>query len=210
MYGRKLSDRTIAFGHEGVLYRNSFVMYDRKTKSLWVHTTGECVKGELKGRQLTFLPSVITTWGHWKKQHPKSLVLDRAKRRGFMGTFGLTKETAVRYGISVGQGKSAKLYPVAELRKRPVLMDRFDGEDLVIFFDPESLHATAWVRGKLTFAWKDGKIVDGKGREWDRMLGRPVGKKGAEDALDPRPATAWLIHRWKGFYPKAPVYEAPK
>jgi len=206
VYGRKLEDRTVAFGHEGILYRESFVMYDRKTKSLWVHSTGECVKGELKGRQLTFIPCSITSFGAWKKRYPKSLVLEGRKARGFMGRFGLTKETVGRYGISVGQGEVARLYPVTALMKSPVVMDRFGERDIVVFFDRTSLHATAWVRGKHEFTWKDGKVVDGKGRAWDTMLGRPVGAKDDEEKMTPLPATAWLMHRWKGFYPKSGVY----
>jgi hypothetical protein len=29
VYSRRLEGRTLTFGHEGVLYKNSFVMYDR-------------------------------------------------------------------------------------------------------------------------------------------------------------------------------------
>ncbi len=60
MYGRELDGKTYTFGHEGVLYRQSFVMYDKQTDSLWVHTTGEAIKGALKGKVLTFLPSTVT------------------------------------------------------------------------------------------------------------------------------------------------------
>jgi len=209
VYGRKLSDRTVEFGHEGILYRGSFIMYDRGTKSLWVHTTGECVKGELKGRRLEFIPSVITSWGAWKKQHPETVVLEGKKARGFMGRYALTAKSASRYGISVGQGDSTRLYPVATLLKNPVVSDRIGERDIIVFLDPESLHATAWVRGKREFRWKAGKIVDGKGRVWERMLGRPVKARDDKERMTPVPATAWLIERWKGFYPASGIYVPP-
>ncbi len=66
MYGRKLGEKTLSFGHEGVLYRRSFVMYDRETESLWVHVTGEAIKGELKGNRLDFSPSEVVSWRTWK------------------------------------------------------------------------------------------------------------------------------------------------
>ncbi len=40
MYDRRTNGQTLSFGHAGILYRNSFVMYDRTTESLWVHVTG--------------------------------------------------------------------------------------------------------------------------------------------------------------------------
>ena len=126
MYSRQLADRVVEFGHEGVLYRNSFIMYDRKTKSLWVHTTGECVKGELKGRQLEFIPSTVTSWRAWKSTHPKSLVLEGKKATGFMGTFSLKEKDAKKFGVSVGQGETTKLYAAGEALDYEVVTD--DGE----------------------------------------------------------------------------------
>lgn len=208
MYGRNIGDRIVEFGHEGVLYRNSFIMYDRDTESLWVHTTGECIKGDLKGRQLEFLPSVVTTWGAWKKQHPKSLVLEGEKARGFMGTFTLTREKADDFGLSIGQGDDVKLYPIRELLKRRAIHDTFDGEPVVILFDGNALHGTAWRPGDVRLRWNGKAFVDAKGRRWDMMLGQPVGAKDDSEKLEPVAATQWLIKRWKGFYPKSETWTA--
>ena len=82
MYGRQLEGETLSFGHEGILYENSFVMYDRKTESLWVHVTGRAVWGPLKGKQLEFVPSTVTTWQQWKAAHPRTLVLPGFRRGG--------------------------------------------------------------------------------------------------------------------------------
>ncbi len=66
MYGRKLGETTYSFGHEGILYRQSFIMYDKQTYSKWIHTTGEAVQGPCKGKVLTFLPNTVTSWKKWK------------------------------------------------------------------------------------------------------------------------------------------------
>ncbi len=208
MYGRKLGDTVLAFGHEGVLYRRSFVMYDRGTRSLWVHTTGECVKGAMKGKQLSFIPSAIMSWGAWKKQHPETLVLEGRRAQGFMGTYALTKERAHHFGLSVGQGDSAKLYPVTKLLASPVVQDTFGDAKIVIFFDAEGLHATAWLRGEREFRLEGGKILDAKSRAWDPMLGQPAGVESSKEMMTPLPATMWLADRWKGFYPEGEVFEA--
>lgn len=65
---------TLSFGHAGIFFENSFVMYDRKTDSLWIHVTGRTVWGPLKGEQLPFVPSTVTTWQQWKGAHPQTVV----------------------------------------------------------------------------------------------------------------------------------------
>ena len=105
VYSRIVGDETLSFGHEGVLYRQSFIMYDRETDSHWVHTTGECVKGEMKGKTLTFLPSTVTSWASWKALHPETTVLTGRRARGMMGRFDFGTQPE-RYGLSIGQGPS--------------------------------------------------------------------------------------------------------
>jgi hypothetical protein len=202
VYSRKVGKKTLTFGHEGVLFKRSFVMYDKETKSLWVHTLGTAVKGKLKGKQLTFLPSVVTTWGRWKQLHPKTTVLTGKSARGRMGAFDLKKDLR-RYGLSVGQGKKVKLYPFTLLDEKRVIHDEFDGEKIVLYFDKESVTGVAYKRGKHTFAYKGGKVLDEKGKVWKLLLGKS-GKK----TLEAIPATPWLIQRWKGFYPKGEVFSA--
>ncbi len=53
-------------------------MYDRETRTLWNHLTGEPVLGELaaKNIRLKVLPVVVTTWSEWLVQHPETRVLD--------------------------------------------------------------------------------------------------------------------------------------
>ena len=115
MYDRRLNDRVLSFGHAGILYKNSFVMYDRQTESLWVHVTGKAEVGAMKGQQLTFMPSTVTTWKAWKAAHPNSLVLPGYRRGGFMGTYGGVR--SIRgFGLVVFDGFQAKLYPVKRLK----------------------------------------------------------------------------------------------
>ena len=135
MYSRKVDDKILAFGHEGVLYRRSFVMYDRGTGSFWVHTTGECVKGKLKGKQLKFLPSVVTRWSDWKSKYPNSKILEGKKAKGFMGSYTLTKKKG-KFGISVGEGEQSNLYPIVELEKQRVIHDTLGDKKIVIFLIP--------------------------------------------------------------------------
>ena len=208
MYSSKVDGKILAFGHEGVLYRRSFIMYDRGTDSKWVHTTGECVKGELKGKQLKFIPSVVTRWGDWKKQYPKSKILEGKKAKGMMGSYNLAKKKS-KFGISVGEGEQSNLYPLVELEQQRVVHDTLGKEKIVVFYDTEGQFATAWKNSNdVRFKWdtKQKTFVDQQDKPWNMMLGAPIGGEKSASRMRSLPATAWLIKRWEGFYPNSRVF----
>lgn len=64
-------------GTSGFLYRSNKLMFDQKTQSLWSTLEGRPVIGALVGKvqPLEMLSVVTTTWGEWKKLHPKTEVL---------------------------------------------------------------------------------------------------------------------------------------
>ena len=175
-------------------------MFDRKTVSLWIHTTGEAVVGDYKGKTLEFLPSTVTTWGHWKKEHPKTLVLD--VKRGENPRFNLRADLKSG-GISVGQpGKVLKLYPLSALQSIRVVNDSLGGKPIVVVFDPESFAFHAFERGELSFHIDaDGAFVDQSGTKWNLYLG-----SSGERSLNPVPAVPWQIEAWKRFYPRGQVF----
>lgn len=202
MYSRSLDDGVLTFGHEGLLYKNSFVMYDKETGSLWIHTTGQAVRGKLKGRRLDFLPSVVMPWSSWKERYPQTTILLGPQARGFMGTFGL-QQSPHRYGISVGQGAATKLYPVPGLSTGHLINDEWGGKAIVVILDPETMAARAYERGDLRFQWQKGRLTDDRGGTWDQLSGR---SDDGPRQLTPLPAIPWLIERWKGFYPEGSVH----
>jgi len=209
VYGRNVDDQTLAFGHSGILYRKSFVMYDRGTGSHWVHTTGECVKGELKGKQLEFFPSVVTDWKTWKSMHPTTTVLMGKRARGRMGIYTI-KTNSFLFGISVGQGEATNLYRVMDLKQLRLVHDTLGDQPIVVFFNLDGMFATAWeVEEGQTFSWDDEGFVDQAGNSFDMILGRNPNQDQSE-SLTSIPATAWLTERWQGFYPNREIYVPPK
>jgi len=64
-------------GTSGFLFRSNKLMYDKDTQSLWNTFWGKPVVGELadKDIELARMSVVTTTWGEWKKRHPKTKVL---------------------------------------------------------------------------------------------------------------------------------------
>ena len=101
----------LSFGHAGILYERSFVMYDRETGSLWVHVTGKAAHGPLQGKRLTFLPSTVTSWKEWKAAYPNTLVLPGYRRGGFMGTYD-----GISSGRHLGLAESTARHQWAQAR----------------------------------------------------------------------------------------------
>jgi hypothetical protein len=79
VYATQVNGTTYTFGSSGFLMRSNKLMYDRQTRTLWNHLTGQPVLGELAARdlRLKILPVVLTSWGEWKTQHPNTRVLDQ-------------------------------------------------------------------------------------------------------------------------------------
>ncbi len=65
-----------------MLWRDSLVMYDRATRSLWSQVNGQAVAGPMKGKRLEELPSEQTTWREWKRRFPNTLVLVKPRLSG--------------------------------------------------------------------------------------------------------------------------------
>jgi len=210
----------LRFGHAGMLFKNSFLMYDHQTDSIWVHVTGEAFHGPLKGKKLKFMPSTVTTWEKWKARYPKTLVLPGRRSESFMGVYdgmGTTRERN-QLGLSVVVRFKAKLYPFDVLREQPLVNDRFNGRELVVYYSIRRRTATAWgrrVEGRtLRFRATDGVDAHGDtllrdeqtGSRWNWLTGEAVagplrGRKLKQLSYNPV-----FNDRFKVFYRDAPIY----
>jgi len=208
---------TLEFGHEGVLYRQSFIMYDKQTDTKWNHSTGLAMFGKLTGMRLEILPSWVVRWEQWKAMHPTTKVLAREGRGGFMGTYVADRNFA-EFGLSVGQGPQAKLYPYDLLAKRQVVNDTVAPHALVVAFDPAHKQAMAFSRklGAQDLSFEPGKEPNPRSlimrdREtaslWDRLSGKAVEGKMKGKSLQPLIAVPWLKERWRQIYPEGIVYK---
>ena len=80
VYARSLGDTTLTLIVSGKLWRNSLIMQDEETGTLWSHVSGEALSGPLAGRQLATIPSVQTTWSEWVAAHPGTRVLEKPEQ----------------------------------------------------------------------------------------------------------------------------------
>ena len=79
VYGREVDGEVTTFGTTGYTHKNTFVLYDRKTESVWYpNKPGEmnAVSGTCAGSALPYVgePERMSL-GQWRQQHSASLVL---------------------------------------------------------------------------------------------------------------------------------------
>ncbi|MEO0480360.1 MAG: DUF3179 domain-containing protein [Planctomycetota bacterium] len=140
-------DSVRRFGSSGLLMRSNKLMFDRETRTLWNQFTGEPVLGPLVGRvePLEVLPSVVTTWGEWRRMHPDTDVVseetgvDREYELGasygfYFGSEGLmfpaSGRSADRFPkerVFVLRSKSIVAVPIDRIRETGVLRIDVDG-----------------------------------------------------------------------------------
>ena len=78
MYSRTLDGRELTLAPSGWTYKNTFVLYDRETMSMWYpYRDGlHGITGEHFNKVLPLIESDDTRWDIWAEQHPSSKILD--------------------------------------------------------------------------------------------------------------------------------------
>ena len=79
VHGREKDGQVDRFGVSGYVHKNTFLIFDRRTESLWYpfdHKKWTAISGPRKGETVSFLdePDVMPL-GQWRKQHPNTTVL---------------------------------------------------------------------------------------------------------------------------------------
>lgn len=85
MNGREQNGRVDQFGVSGYVYHNVFLIFDRKTESLWwpIDEDGwTAISGPRKGEKIKFdeKPAPVPL-GEWRKKYPKTVVLLGSKEQ---------------------------------------------------------------------------------------------------------------------------------
>jgi hypothetical protein len=79
VYGRELDGEPVNFGTTGYTNNNVFVLYDRKTDSVWYplsNHTLDAVSGPKRGEKIEFIEKPpLMTLRKWQSKHPDTLVM---------------------------------------------------------------------------------------------------------------------------------------
>jgi len=229
VYARDLEGRTLTFGVSGKLIRNSLVMFDRETGTLWSHLTGEALQGPLAGRQLHQVWSEQTTWGRWRSEHPRTLMLavDPSDLRydpyqryydssdaGILGRKHTDERLPVKEKvIGVRIGGAVKAYSFTALARARVVDDTVGGVPLVVVFDGPTDSGAVYRRdpGGRLLTFSPGStalsMVDLEtASTWDGLSGLAIAGTSAGTQLEQVPITYSFWFGWVDFYPNTEVY----
>ena len=78
VYGREKSGQIDRFGVSGYVHKNVFLIFDRRTESLWYpfdEAQWTAVSGPRRGETIPFVEQPVVTLGEWRKEHSATLVL---------------------------------------------------------------------------------------------------------------------------------------
>lgn len=226
MYARTVNGRVLTFGVSGKLVRNSLIMYDHETHSLWSHLTGSAIQGPLNGSQLTVLSATETRWGAWKMAYPATRVLphDYAGQRdeyaryyagGDAGILGRKREDsrlppkALVVGVRVMDLEKA--YWLDSLVNAKVVNDTFEHLSLVLLAtsDESASVFERTLNGQtLTFEAGGNAIRDREtGSTWNPLTGEATAGPLSGQRLAPVPATTSFWFGWFDFFPGTALYK---
>lgn len=191
VFDRRVGGRTFTFGVSGLLYKSDVLMYDHQTESLWSQLKTEGVTGEMKGRELVWLPSQQMTWAAWRERHPDGKVL--TPDTGYNRHYGHNPYAAYEHTAEI-------MFPVPETR------DEFPRK--------------AWVWGVIADGTPKAYPLErlekqGLGEFVDRVGGAAVTVKYDAEAEyveirdadgEPLPVVRVYWFAWQGFYPDTEIF----
>jgi hypothetical protein len=196
VYARRAGGRTLTFDFAAGLVDDNLLLADRETDSIWSQLEGRAIDGPLEGEPLTTVPSLQTTWGHWRQLHPDTevMVLPDAKGRPYLYRTWIpgqprakerpTEHDASSLGLGLVIDGEAIYFPFSGLAGTAggAVEASVGGQSITIHYQHDAL--TAWAEdadgvlldGVLTYRWA-----------WDRFF--PASRVWVSDESVPKPAT---------------------
>lgn len=227
VFERIVDGAETTFGVTGALWRDSLVLFDRKTLTYWSQVAGLAIHGARRGAALVEIPSVTTTWGAWKTLHPETLVLrpDLSSRDGSPfaqyskdpGRFGLTRTIkpdrrlpGKKLVLGVKDGEAATAIPLETLADRLVVQEQM-GQTPVAIVSVARRGGFGYDRrvtsGTLDFEVDpQGGLRDRQtGSTWDPESGRAIGGALAGERLRRLTSRSAFWFTWASFHPATGV-----
>ncbi len=231
MYARKVDNRTLTFGVSGLLVRNSLVMYDRETGSLWSHLSGEALDGPLAGKHMRLIASTQASWASWRHAYPDTLLLafDPALVSDPYSTYYRSPQLGVyrdqadltadpRLGakekvIGLRLDGHVKAYSLSTLAKDKVVDDLVGDVPVVVVFDGATESGAVFRRdpGGVTLTFRAGltalELVDEwSGSTWNGLIGSATTGPLSGTVLEQIPITYGFWFAWSAFYPETDLF----
>ena len=231
VYNREIDGEEYTFGVSGKLLKNTLVMFDYETESLWPIVYGEAIEGELTGRKLNNIPgSQKTSWGEWKELHPDTLVLsyhgsrtigydvyaDYHKREetGIYPAKNIDKRLSIKTNvIGIEVNDKHKAYPFSLFNNTKIVTDKFQGMNLFIHRNNETGSIMVYDRkvdeNVIYFeknTTQDFAIDNTTNTRWDLKNG--IGINGSMKGKALRPVKFLVVYWfvWADYYPETEIF----
>ncbi|MDA3905386.1 MAG: DUF3179 domain-containing protein [Bacteroidales bacterium] len=163
VYDRRLNvngeEKVLTFEVSGMLRHSGMVIFDTETESWWQQSMGKAIVGELVGKQLKVIPSLILSVEEFFTNYPNGQIL--SKETGHVKSMERYGKNVYRKYDSIGNlpyaryfkvdeidmrlpamerlidirdGEFSKIYPFSILKEKGVINDTFRTKNITIFF----------------------------------------------------------------------------
>ena len=225
LYETQLKGVSHQLGTSGFLYRSNKLMYDKATSSLWSTLLGEPVIGPLvgKGISLKSRSVVTTTWGKWKKRHPKTTVL--SLKTGYQRNYGegiayqnyfatddimfevpeLDKRLPNKREVVAlrnKEPKSAVAIDTKFLKKNPIYATKVGTDQVVIITTPAGESRVYQTSGQVFKKWDGWQTLQDKdGNDWT-LSENALQQSNSNKTLPRYPSHQSFWFGWHAQYPE--------
>jgi hypothetical protein len=211
----------------GMLWRNGLIMQDTETGSLWSHITGDALMGRHKGRTLSTVPVVQTTWSDWSRSHPDTKVLKKSReirssayesyfrdpaRTGLFRTEWLKDRLPGKELVhGIADGPHSLAVPDEQIPRGELLRATLGEEPVLVVRTSDNgvrAYRARTNKGLVTLqpGAKPGQYTDREtGSLWDLHQGVCLKGKRKGDHLEPLNVTAAFWFAWSTFYPNTHI-----
>lgn len=156
VYNREIDGKEYTFGVSGKLLKNTLVMFDYETESLWPIVYGEAIDGEMSGKKLENIPiGQKMSWGAWKESHPDTRVLSyhgsrtigydvyagyhKREDTGIYPAKNIDKRLSFKTNvIGIEVNDKHKAYPFSLFNNTKIVTDEFQGLNLLVYRNKET------------------------------------------------------------------------
>jgi hypothetical protein len=217
VFDRRVEDRSLSFFLPGSIWRENMVMEDSETKSQWSQAIGRAMKGPLKDRQLTIVPSVVTNWASWKTSHPETTLLDLpllADEYVQRFSYDSSKTGPDQFMLVLEREGRTRAWPLESLTGQTALNDTVGDDAVLVLFDDRNFTANVYYRKlgdrDLQFHRQSGKIIDEQtGSVWDSATGTAMEGPLQGRQLSRAPGFVILSKKWLNLRPETSVWGPP-
>ena len=180
--------RSLHFYLAGINNQN-FLMRDRETGSWWQQVTGESISGPLQGTTLELVANDELTFGLWKSETPRGLVLEPVVGHEKDDDGNWEKEVArlpvtvsfpgrglgdrdVVIGVEIGG--EARAFPLSRIQAETPMKDKMKGIPILLVIGPDGKSLRVFrsmLNGSEVELYHDQQttqwqLVDGRGSTW--------------------------------------------